>query len=374
MVAEAVVEALERWASSGVPDRPGAWLLTTARRKALDRLRRDKRYEAKLAAVAALPDTAEREPDDRGRLLFTCCHPALDRDAQIALTLRAVVGLTTHEIARAFLVPEPTLAKRLTRAKRKIVDAAIPYRVPDDEVELRARLGSVLRVVYLVFNEGFLATCGAASRRELADDAEWLAALVARLLPEEPEPLGLLAIIRLHLARWAARLDEHGRLVVLSAQDRTRWDRPAIAHAASLIRTAAAIGRPGPYQIEAAIAAVHCEAPDWQQTDFGQILALYSMLASIDPSPVVLLNRAVVLARVRGVAEALAEVDGLAEALGDYHLFHAVRASLLREAGRSTEAAIADDEALKRTSNPAERVLLEERLALARTRGAAEGV
>jgi RNA polymerase sigma factor (sigma-70 family) len=362
MVAEAVVEAVARWPSQGVPERPGAWLLTTARRKALDRLRRDKRYREKLELLAGLPESVEREPDDRLRLIFTCCHPALDPDAQVALTLRAVAGLTTSEIARAFLVPEPTLAKRLGRAKQKIVAAGIPYRAPEPD-ELRSRLDSVLRVVYLVFNEGYFSTAGETGiRRELVDDAEWLAGLLVGWLPDEPEPLGLLALIRLHLARWATRLDDEGRMVVLADQDRSRWDRSRVEAAHALLARAAAQGRLGPYQIEAAIAAVHCEAPSWEETDFAQLLGLYSLLAAIDPSPVVRLNRAVVLAQVEGPAAALAEVDALEGPLERYHLFHATRAAFLRALERDEEARAADRRALERTENPAERALLSERL------------
>ncbi len=361
-VSEAVAEALARWPQHGAPERPGAWLLTTARNKALDRIRRDGRYQDKLRLVAALPESAAREPDDRMRLIFTCCHPALDRDAQVALTLRAVVGLTTGEIARAFLVPEATLAKRLVRAKQKIVSAGIPYRTPEPD-ELKERLGQVLRVVYLVFNEGFFTTAGpAGARRELVDDAEWLAALLAAARPDEPEPLGLLALIRLHAARWAARLDDQGRMVLLADQDRSRWDHERIASAVALLERAAAFGRPGPYQIEAAIAAVHCESPAWEATDWPQLLQLYTLLASIDDSPVVRLNRAVVLGRIQGPTAALSEIEPLAPRLGQYHLFHATRASLLRQLDRADEAMRADAEALRLTANPAERHLLEGRL------------
>ena len=266
-MSEAVVEALEHWPEEGIPERPGAWLLTTARRRGLDRLRREARYREKLAQLAALPETPDREPDDRLRLIFTCCHPALRREAQMALTLRAVVGLTTDEIARAFLVPEPTVAKRIVRAKRKIATAGIPYHMPASD-ELRSRLDEVLTVIYLLFNEGHLTTTGGtATRRDLARDAEWLAMLVTRLLPAEPEALGLLALIRLALARWPARVRENGELVLLEGQDRSLWDRPATAQAVRLIESAAAMGRPGRYQLEAAIAAVHAEALTYAGTD-----------------------------------------------------------------------------------------------------------
>jgi RNA polymerase sigma factor (sigma-70 family) len=363
LVSEALVEALEHWPRDGVLDRPGAWLLTTARRKGLDRLRREARYREKLTLVAALTETPRSQADDRLRLIFTCCHPALARDAQVALTLRAVAGLTTREIARAFLVPEATIAKRIVRAKRKIVEARIRYQVPEPE-DLRPRLHEVLTVLYLVFNEGYLSTGrGPTVRHDLARDAEWLTGLLVRLLPDEPEPLGLLALLRLHLARWAARLDAQGRLVLLERQDRSLWDRRAIAEAVRLIQRAAALGRPGPYQLQAAIAAVHCEAPAWDATDWPQLLGLYTMLAALEPSPVVRLNRAIALRHVEGSAPALAEVDGLRSALEQYHLFHATRAALLRDLGRSAEAAAADRRALELTENPAERDLIRRRLA-----------
>jgi RNA polymerase sigma-70 factor (ECF subfamily) len=362
LVAEAVVEALEHWPRDGVPERPASWLLTTARRKGLDRLRREAVYRRKLELVAALERQPATEADDRLQLIFTCCHPALGRDAQVALTLRAVAGLTTEEIARAFVVPEDTLAKRIVRAKRKIVSSRIPYRVPDAD-ELRSRLDEVLTVIYLVFNEGYVATTGEESiRRDLARDAEWLATLLTRLLPDEAEPLGLLALVRLHLARWPARLDAGGRLVLLEHQDRSRWDRRAIDEAVVLIERAAALGHPGRYQVEAMIAALHCEAPAWEATDWPQILALYSLLTRIDDSPVVALGRAIARRYVDGPAAALAEVEELQDPLQRYHLFHATRAALLRDLGRGEEAARADAAALALTRNRGERALLEERL------------
>ena len=362
MVADAVVEAMVRWPIHGMPDRPGAWLLTTARHKAIDRIRRESRYREKLTLIAALPESTTREPDDRLRLIFTCCHPALDPDAQVALTLRAVAGLTTAEIARAFLVPEATLAKRLTRAKQKIVAAGIPYRAPEPE-ERRERLDQVLRVIYLVFNEAYLTTSGDnASRWELAHDAGWLATLLIRWLPDEPEPLGLLALIRLHLARWPARVDDEGGLVLLKDQNRLAWDRGQIDDAVSLIARAAAMGRPGPYQVEAAMQAVHCEASTWEDTDWPQLLQLYSLLASMDRTPVVLLNRAVVVAEVEGPGAALEQVEVLARPLARYHLYHATRADLLRRLGRDVEACAADREALRLTTNPAERAVLLDRI------------
>lgn len=365
LVADALVEALEHWPEEGVPERPGAWLLTTARRKGLDRLRREARHREKLEVLAALQQAPAREADDRLRLIFTCCHPALGREAQVALTLRAVVGLTTQEIARAFLLPEATLAKRIVRAKRKIVAAGIPYRVPDVD-ELRGRLDEVLTVLYLVFNEGHLATGGDAPiRHDLARDAEWLAGLLVRLVPAEPEPLALLALVRLHLARWRARLDGRGHLVLLEHQDRDLWDRKSIAEAGRLIRRAAQLGPPGPYQVQAAIAAVHCEAPSWEATDWPQVLALYTLLTRLDASPIVRLNRAIALRHVAGATEALSAVDELAGQLQGYHLYHATRAVLLRELERPSEAAEADTRALALTSNPGERALIEARLASA---------
>jgi RNA polymerase sigma factor (sigma-70 family) len=360
VVAEALLEALDHWPRDGVPDRPGAWLLQTARRKALDRLRRERRGREKLALVAGLEGMPAREPDDRLRLLFTCCHPALSHEAQLALTLRAVAGLTTREIARAFLVPEATIGQRIVRAKRKIATAGIPYRVPPGD-ELRERLTAVLTVLYLVFNEGYLATAGQTTRAELVQDAEWLAGLVVGLLPAEPEPLGLLALFRLHRARCASRFAPDGRLLLLSEQDRHRWDHAAISDAGRVIRRAAAMGRTGPFQVQAAIAAVHCEAPTWQATDWPQIVALYSMLATLDPSPVVLLNRAIALSHVAGPGAALAEVEAVAPRLVGYHLLHATRAALLRDLGREAEAAASDARALTMTANPAERRLLSER-------------
>jgi RNA polymerase sigma-70 factor (ECF subfamily) len=356
-----MVEALEHWPAEGVPDRPAAWLLTVARRKGLDQVRREARYRERLELATRLPEVPPRDSDDRLRLIFTCCHPALAREAQVALTLRAVAGLTTAEIARAFLVPEATLAKRIVRAKRKIVSAGIPYRVPGAG-ELRSRLDDVLTVIYLVFNEGYVATAGDSPiRRDLVLDSEWLATLLARLMPDEPEPAGLLALIRLHLARWPARLDGEGRLVLLERQDRSMWDRDAIARAVRLIERPVSCGPPGRYRIEAAIAAVHCEARIWEETDWPQILALYGLLVEVDPSPVVRLNRAVALGFVDGPAAALTEVEALAGSLSGYHLFHATRAALLRGLGRPAEARVAERRAHELTRNPGERWLMAER-------------
>jgi RNA polymerase sigma factor (sigma-70 family) len=365
LVHDAVLVALERWPRDGVPSNPAAWLMTTARRRAIDHWRREERYHEKLALLVRTtpPPEAADEVDDRLRLVFTCCHPALPREGQVALTLRAVIGLTTPEIARAFLVSEATVAQRIVRAKRKIVRAGIPFRMPP-EAELGERLHDVLTVVYLAFNEAYLTTAGdAAARRDLADDAEWLAALVVRLLPGEPEATGLLALIRLHRARWAARFDTQGRLVLLADQDRRLWDREAIRQAAGLILEAGRRQRPGPFQLQAAIAACHAEAPSWEETDWPQIVLLYDALVRTSPTPVVRLNRAVALSHVAGPAEALREVERLEPALRQYHLFHAARADLLRRLGRAEEARAADARALQLTGNRAERRLLEERVA-----------
>jgi RNA polymerase sigma factor (sigma-70 family) len=363
LVQEAVLEAVEHWPSEGIPNKPGAWLLTTARRKGLDRLRREARYREKLALLegdAMNADTAEG--DDRLRLIFTCCHPALSREAQVALTLRAVAGLTTAEIARAFITSEATIAQRIVRAKRKIVDANIPYRVPSD-LDMGERVNEVLAVLYLMFNEGYLATAGErASRRDLAEDAAWLAGLMVRLMPNDAEVLGLVALMRLHLARAEARFGAAGDIVLLKDQDRGRWDSERIASALHLLEKAASFHQPGPYQLQAAIAACHAEAPSWEQTDWEQIVALYDSLMSLAPSPVVQLNRAIALRYLKGPAIALDEVDGLAESLDDYYLFHATRGELLRDLGREREANHAILRALQLTTNPAERALLQKRL------------
>ena len=377
LVQDAIVSALEHWPSEGIPEVPAAWLLTVARRKGIDRLRRETRYRQKLAVLeeeaarAVVDPAAPRsegmasvQADDRLELIFTCCHPALSRDAQVALTLRSVLGLTTPEIAKAFLVPEATLAQRIVRAKRKIAEAGITFRAPEPR-ELPERLDQVLAVLYLVFNEGYLSSrSDRAARRDLAEDAEWLASLLASLVPDEPEVLGLLALMRLHLARASARFDEHGRLVLLRDQDRSRWDRRRIDDGIRLVERAGALKRPGPYQLQAAIAAVHAEAPAWEATDWPQILRLYdALLAASGGSPVVRLNRAIALRQVAGPELALCEVDAIADDLDRYHLLHATRAELLRDLGRADDARDADRRALELTDNPAERVLLEERIA-----------
>jgi RNA polymerase sigma-70 factor (ECF subfamily) len=309
-----------------------------------------------------IPTGGPMGADDRLRLLFTCCHPALNREAQVALTLRTIGGLETAAVARAFLVPEPTIAQRLVRAKRKIRDAAIPYRVPEP-AELPARLGEVLRVLYLIFNEGYLASSGdSAERRDLARDAEWLTSLLARLMPDEPEGLGLLALMRLHLARSDARFAADGALVLLPDQDRSQWDAAAIDAAVDLLARAERMSRPGTYQLQAAILAVHATAPAWSATNWSAIVTLYDALHRLEPTPVVALNRALALAERDGPSEALAAIEPLAERLDHYHLYHAARGELLRRLGRHDESRAANERALALTENPAERRLLQERL------------
>jgi RNA polymerase sigma factor (sigma-70 family) len=369
LVQEAAVAALEHWPSDGIPRNPGAWLMTTARRRAVDRLRRRARYRERMALLTAEATTMDRAPetsgamgaDDRLRLLFTCCHPALSREAQVALTLRTVGGLETAAVARAFLVPEATIAQRLVRAKRKIRDARIPYRVPD-AAELPARLGEVLSVLYLIFNEGYLAGGEVAERRELANDAAWLTSLLVRLMPDEPEALGLLALMELHLSRADARFGPDGSLVLLPDQDRRRWDRDRIGRAVATLRRAERMRRPGSYQLQAAILAAHATAPQWERTPWRAIVALYDALHRLEPTPVVALNRALAVAEVEGPQTALALLDPLGERLERYHLFHAARAELLRRTGDAEAAARADRRALDLTDNPAERRLLARRI------------
>lgn len=360
IVQDALLVALERWPIEGIPARPGAWLLTVARRRAIDQFRRDARYRARLAL---LERPVVSEPDDRLRLMFTCCHPALSRETQVILTLRAVCGFTTAQIAHTFLASEAAVARRLVRARQKIVQAGIPYRVPREE-ELDERLGEVLTVLYLMFNEGYLASSGGVpTQRDVAEDAAWLAAFVTRLYPREPEALGLLALMRLHLARADTRFDAGGKLILLANQDRTRWNLQMIGEAGRLIEQAAALSRPGPYQVQAALAACHAEAPSWQETDWPQILALYDLLLTMTPSPVVRLNRAVALRYVAGPAAALNEVEILAHDLEGYHRFHAIRGAFLLELGRSEQARAAELRALALTDNQAEQILLRQRLA-----------
>ena len=358
---DALLEALEAWPREGIPRRPGAWLVTVARRRALDRIRRSTKLEQRLPLVPT-ESAGGTEPDDRLRLIFTCCHPALSRAAQVALTLRAVLGLTTAEIAAAFLTTEATVAQRIVRAKRKIVDAGIPYGL-SDETQLHERLDEVLTVLYLTFNEGYVSAGWETSgRRDVAEDARWLAALVVRLMPREPEPMGLLALMSLHLARWRARFDGAGELVVLRDQDRSLWDRGAIANACALLDAAGAIGRPGRHQLQAAIAACHAQAPTYEATDWVQIVTLYDMLAAHDPSPVVRLNRAIALREIAGPEVALHEVDAVAADLDRYHLLHATRAEFLTELDHNEDAAAALERALELTLNQAERRLLRRRL------------
>ena len=361
VVQDALLAAWRQWPQDGIPDRPGAWLWTVARRRAIDLLRRDARFR-QLASAASFP-VSQADEDDRLMLIFTCCHPALSCEAQVALTLRTVCGLGTAEIARAFLVSETAIIQRLTRARRKIAAAGIPYRVPAAD-ELGPRLSGVLAVIYLLFNEGYLCSAGdVPQRRDLTDDSDWLAALLARLMPTEPEVLGLLALILLHRARAAARFDAEGRLVLLRYQDRTRWDHAEIAAAANLVVRAAQLRRPGPYQLQAAIVACHAEAASWETTDWMQILLLYDALICHLPSPVTRLHRAIALGQVLGPQVALDEADTLARDLDRYYLYHATRAALLRELGRTAQARQADERALGLTVNPAERALLEQRLA-----------
>ena len=370
VVQDSLVAAIERWPGQGIPDNPGAWLMTTARRRAIDILRRDRRYAEKLALLERsrypMPDgmgtPGGSEADDRLRLIFTCCHPALPQEAQVALTLRAVAGFTTAEIAAAFLVAEPAMAQRIVRAKRKIVAANIPYRVPEPP-ELPARLDAVLAVLYLMFNEGYLSRGSAsAMRRDLAEDALWLAGLLDRLLPNQAEVVGLLALMTLHLARSAARFDAAGQMVLLPEQDRTLWNARGIAEGIAVLQRAAELNAPGPYQLQAAIAAVHAEAPSWEETDWRQIVALYDALLRMVDTPVVRLNRAVAVSHLRGPEVALGEVNDLAIALGGYHLFHATRAELLDEVGEKALAREARLRALELCENPAERALLRRKL------------
>ncbi len=362
----AVVEALSAWRRDGPPQRPGAWLQVAADRNAMDGMRRRDRQRA-LAARADVPiesgDDALDETsgtDDRLALLFACCHPALAPDARLALTLRAVVGLTTPQIARAFLVHESTLAQRIVRAKRKIVATRIALTVPA-EAELAERVGDVLAVVYVMFNEGFVSSTGATQDRDLAADAVWLADVVATALPDEAEAWGLAALLTIQHARSRARFDD-GDLVLLRDQDRSLWDASAIIEGERMIERAASLRRPGPYQLQAAIAAVHATGTSWAETDWLQITLLYDELSRFDRSPVVRLNQVVARAQVLGAADALAGLESLAEPLADYHLFHATRAQLLSDLGREDEAAQANRRALELTTNDAERRLLTTRL------------
>jgi RNA polymerase sigma factor (sigma-70 family) len=402
-VQDAFLEAIEHWARNGVPANPGGWLATTARRKALDRLRRDKIGADKMALLAATEawaapgdgtadsahggPAARRAPggtsgwadgggepaaggadrradDELLSLAFACCHPALATEAQVALTLRAVCGLTTDQIAAAYLVSEPTMAQRILRARKTLSALRAPVTIPDPD-ELAGRLAQVLAVVYLVFNEGYLASSGREpARRDLAAQAIALTRTLHRLMPREPEVLGLLALLLLHESRARARFDGWGRLIRLKDQDRAKWDAQLAAEAASHLDRAIALRRPGPYQVQAAIAALHAQAPSYAETDWRQIRLLYSRLQQLSPSPVVLLNRAVATRYAIGAEQALAEIEPLSADLDRYHLFHALRAALLASLGRDAEADQVRERALGLAANPAERDLLARALSL----------
>jgi RNA polymerase sigma factor (sigma-70 family) len=382
LVQDAFIEAIEHWSAEGIPPNPGGWIATTARRKAIDRLRRVRAGKEKLALLAATqppladiggrptalgapdPGASRDEADELLSLVFACCHPSLPRESQVSLTLRLVCGLTTAEIAAAFLATEPTMAQRLSRARKTLRDSGSAVRIPDPD-QLGGRLSEVLTVIYLVFNEGYLASAGRTpARRDLATRAVMLSRLLHSLMPREPEVLGLLALMLLHESRAATRFDGWGRLVRLEDQDRSRWDRTLITEATGLLARAARLDQPGPYQIQAAIAAVHAAATRYEETDWRQIRVLYDRLDSCAPSPVVRLNRAVATRFAIGPRAALAEVEPLAADLDGYRLFHAVRAELLTALGCHEQARAANQRALALAANPAERELLTRRLPL----------
>ena len=370
-VQDAFAQAMRVWPERGIPDNPGAWITTTARNRAIDRLRRERTLRektAQLGALEALVSLGGDEtdvsgiPDDRLRLIFTCCHPALPMEARVALTLKTLGGLTTGEIARAFLVPEPTMAQRLVRAKHKIREAAIPYRVPPAEL-LPERLPGVLAVLYLVFNEGYAATSGPLVRTDLCDEAIRLTRVLETLMPGEPEAAGLLALMLLQHSHRNARTGPRGELVLLEDQDRARWDHAMIDEGLAILDRAIVARRPGPYQLQGAIAALHARAPRPEDTDWPQIAALYDRLAESSPSPVVELNRAVAIAMADGPELGLALFIPLEDELDGYHLFHAARADLFRRLHRNEEAAAAYRRALELVTNQEQRSYLERRLA-----------
>jgi RNA polymerase sigma-70 factor (ECF subfamily) len=359
-LSDALAEALKRWPDEGLPDRPTGWLVTTGWRKALDRLRRDAVGREKVARVAAEP-TPEPGVDDRLAMIFACCHPDLAEPARVALTLYAASGLSTAEIAAAFLVPQPTMAQRLSRAKRQLRERGVRFDVPEPH-EYADRLPAVLAVIYLVFNEGYLSSGRSAQRRELAREGVQLARQLAALLPREPEVAGLAALLELHQARAAARFDSWGRIVLLEQQDRRLWDEAAIEQAALRLRAAVRQGRPGPYQVQAGIAALHALAVSYEATNWADVRAMYDRLYALDPSPVVLLNRAVATRFAVGPAAALDEVDALGDRLAGYHLWYAARADLLATLDRPAEALAAAERALELATNPAERELMSRRV------------
>jgi RNA polymerase sigma factor (sigma-70 family) len=380
IVQDAFAQALARWPADGTPERPGAWLLTTARRRALDRLRHARRADARAGALAyeaAIdgrdegPDVSDPHeiPDDRLRLIFTCCHPALTAESRVALTLKLVGGLSTGEIARAFLVPEPTIAQRLVRAKRAIRERGLPYEVPEG-VELAERLPAVLAVIYLIFNEGYAAHTGEALvRHELCEEAIRLGLILVELMPSEPEALGLVALMELQASRAAARADAEGDLVLLADQDRSRWDRARIARGLAYLDRAGPAERAGPYQLQATIASCHSRAVAWEATDWPSIVSHYDALAVVAPSPVVELNRAVAIGLAHGPAHGLAALDAIdRSALRTYHLLPAARADFLRRLGHRDEAAAEYRRAIALADNPREKAFLSSRLATCESR------